>query len=378
MRFGDGGDLSRRLAQAEDHFGKSLAQLRGACRPARSPRSSKGAARSAVSDLRSSRRSRRRRWSPRAHAIEQIAGSSEPVMALHRRSVDFAERGSIITDCARRGLPHRMTPARNAHPRDLLLRPRHPGRLRVAPVLPGLPVHEEQGPAAGPPPGRSTQLPRRHGPAADLQRDVRGRPADRRRLPARLSARPARDSGPGRLDRRDDAASPSAPCGGNAAQGIDITLHPPHRPHRLQGRRARGRAEGRAAASTSRSSTPTSSRPPTSCSAPSRSSPTRRSAMVQARWGHINQDYSLLTKIQSILLDGHFVLEHGGRNRAGRFFNFNGTAGIWRRDGDRRRRRLAARHADRGSRPQLPRAAARLEVRLPARPRSRRPKCRSR
>jgi cellulose synthase/poly-beta-1,6-N-acetylglucosamine synthase-like glycosyltransferase len=54
-------------------------------------------------------------------------------------------------------------------------------------------------------------------------------------------------------------------------------------------------------------------------------------AMVQARWGHINQDYSLLTKIQSILLDGHFVLEHGGRHRSGRFFNFNGTAGIWRR-----------------------------------------------
>ncbi len=56
-----------------------------------------------------------------------------------------------------------------------------------------------------------------------------------------------------------------------------------------------------------------------------------RVGMVQARWGHINQDYSLLTKIQSILLDGHFVLEHGGRNRSGRFFNFNGTAGVWRR-----------------------------------------------
>src|SRR5687767_2205913 len=56
-----------------------------------------------------------------------------------------------------------------------------------------------------------------------------------------------------------------------------------------------------------------------------------RIAMVQARWGHINQDYSLLTKIQAILLDGHFVLEHGARNRAGLFFNFNGTAGIWRR-----------------------------------------------
>src|SRR3954467_11652771 len=53
--------------------------------------------------------------------------------------------------------------------------------------------------------------------------------------------------------------------------------------------------------------------------------------MVQARWGHINQDYSLLTKIQSILLDGHFVLEHGARYRAHRFFNFNGTAGVWRR-----------------------------------------------
>ena len=53
--------------------------------------------------------------------------------------------------------------------------------------------------------------------------------------------------------------------------------------------------------------------------------------LVQARWGHINQDYSLLTRIQAILLDGHFVLEHGGRNRSGLFFNFNGTAGIWRR-----------------------------------------------
>ena len=57
-----------------------------------------------------------------------------------------------------------------------------------------------------------------------------------------------------------------------------------------------------------------------------------RVGMVQARWGHINADYSLLTKIQSILLDAHFVLEHGGRNRAGCFFNFNGTAGVWRRE----------------------------------------------
>ena len=55
-------------------------------------------------------------------------------------------------------------------------------------------------------------------------------------------------------------------------------------------------------------------------------------AMVQARWGHVNEGYSLLTRIQGILLDAHFVLEHGSRNRSGCFFNFNGTAGIWRRE----------------------------------------------
>ncbi len=57
----------------------------------------------------------------------------------------------------------------------------------------------------------------------------------------------------------------------------------------------------------------------------------QRYGMVQARWGHINQDYSLMTQAQSILLDGHFVIEHTARNRSGRFFNFNGTAGIWSR-----------------------------------------------
>ena len=53
--------------------------------------------------------------------------------------------------------------------------------------------------------------------------------------------------------------------------------------------------------------------------------------MVQARWGHINQDYSLLTRIEALMLDGHFVIEQEARSRTGRFFNFNGTAGIWRR-----------------------------------------------
>src|ERR1700749_4312339 len=53
--------------------------------------------------------------------------------------------------------------------------------------------------------------------------------------------------------------------------------------------------------------------------------------MVQTRWTHLNRDYSFLTQVEAILLDGHFVLEHGGRSRAGVFFNLNGTAGMWRR-----------------------------------------------
>ena len=55
-----------------------------------------------------------------------------------------------------------------------------------------------------------------------------------------------------------------------------------------------------------------------------------RIGMVQVRWDHINRDFSLLTRAQSVLLDGHFIIESTGRNRSGRFFNFNGTAGIWR------------------------------------------------
>ena len=53
--------------------------------------------------------------------------------------------------------------------------------------------------------------------------------------------------------------------------------------------------------------------------------------MVQTRWTHLNRDYSFLTNVEAILLDGHFILEHGGRSRSHVFFNFNGTAGMWRR-----------------------------------------------
>jgi cellulose synthase/poly-beta-1,6-N-acetylglucosamine synthase-like glycosyltransferase len=56
-----------------------------------------------------------------------------------------------------------------------------------------------------------------------------------------------------------------------------------------------------------------------------------RVGMVQCRWDHLNRDASLLTQVQAILLDGHFLIEHTARNRTGRYMSFNGTAGIWRR-----------------------------------------------
>ena len=52
--------------------------------------------------------------------------------------------------------------------------------------------------------------------------------------------------------------------------------------------------------------------------------------MVQTRWTHLNRNYSMLTQIEAILLDAHFVMEQGARSRSGEFFNFNGTAGMWR------------------------------------------------
>lgn len=54
--------------------------------------------------------------------------------------------------------------------------------------------------------------------------------------------------------------------------------------------------------------------------------------MVQTRWTYLNSNYSLITRIQAIMLDGHFIMEHAARNWSGRFFNFNGTAGIWRKE----------------------------------------------
>jgi cellulose synthase/poly-beta-1,6-N-acetylglucosamine synthase-like glycosyltransferase len=52
---------------------------------------------------------------------------------------------------------------------------------------------------------------------------------------------------------------------------------------------------------------------------------------IQTRWGHLNRDYSLFTRVQALGVDGHFVVEQTARSRAGLFINFNGTAGVWRR-----------------------------------------------
>ncbi len=57
-----------------------------------------------------------------------------------------------------------------------------------------------------------------------------------------------------------------------------------------------------------------------------------RTGMVQTRWEHLNFDYSLLTRTQAMALDGHFVIEQAVRNKVGFFINFNGTAGVWRKE----------------------------------------------
>jgi cellulose synthase/poly-beta-1,6-N-acetylglucosamine synthase-like glycosyltransferase len=58
---------------------------------------------------------------------------------------------------------------------------------------------------------------------------------------------------------------------------------------------------------------------------------TSQVGMVQSRWTHLNQNYSLLTQLQAFALDAHFLIEQSGRNQQGAFINFNGTGGIWRK-----------------------------------------------
>lgn len=58
----------------------------------------------------------------------------------------------------------------------------------------------------------------------------------------------------------------------------------------------------------------------------------RKIGAIQTRWGHVNKKYSLLTRLQAFALDAHFTIEQSGRNSQGFFINFNGTAGVWRKD----------------------------------------------
>lgn len=57
----------------------------------------------------------------------------------------------------------------------------------------------------------------------------------------------------------------------------------------------------------------------------------KKIGMVQTRWGHLNQNYSMLTQMQAFGLNAHFTVEQRGRQAAGSFINFNGTAGVWRK-----------------------------------------------
>ena len=151
-------------------------------------------------------------------------------------------------------------------------------------------------------------------------------------------------------------------CG---SRGFNVEADPPGRPDRVQSGRARRRPGGcrrrlrlhpgrgfRSAAGPAQATIHFFTDP--------------KVGMIQTRWGHLNRGYSLLTRVQAMFLDGHLLLEQTARSRSGRFFNFNGTAGLWRTVLHRGSRRLAARHADRRSRSQLPGAARGLEVHLPA------------
>ena len=144
-------------------------------------------------------------------------------------------------------------------------------------------------------------------------------------------------------------------------QGRRHHARPAGQPRGLQGRaRCAHGLDARTAASSSPSSTPTSCPTPDFLRAAVPALVADPGlAFVQARWGHVNRDFSLLTRLQA--RRHRRALRHRAGRRAGRAgycFNFNGTAGVWRRSGAGRRRRLAARHADGGPRPLLPRLPA--------------------
>ncbi len=188
------------------------------------------------------RRNRRGRTSLAYHEAGSLACAS-PAIGLTtqpfvRYDAQFVCLGTKIVETA-----SVYDPLGTRDPCGVLLRPEHPGVLWLAPVRDGVLVQALRRPRA-----RAAAATRpvagRDDPAPHLQRDVRRGPPDRRGLPDGLSQGVDGDPGPGRLHRRDRRRRrPRGPS--LAAPGIQHQLSAPHRPHRLQGRRARGGHAGR-------------------------------------------------------------------------------------------------------------------------------------
>ena len=227
---------------------------------------------------------------------------------------------------------------------------------------------------------RSRDAAARHDPAAALQRGHRRRAPPRADGADGVPAREARDPGARRLDgreppdgAREGRAAPRRSAGARRGHARRLgrrarhRLHPSHRPHRLQGRRARRGPRRSRRASSSRSSTPTSSRSRHFLRdlVPHFVATNAKVGMVQARWGHMNRDLSLLTRVQALMLDGHHLVENRARCGGGLALQLLRHRRHVAQGRHRAERRLAARHAHRGSRSLLPRADGGLELRLP-------------
>ena len=243
-------------------------------------------------------------------------------------------------------------------------------RVRPPQVLPGPSLQEgEKTPRVLF--GRTLRTSRRHGAASDLQRDVRRPQADRGGLRTGLPEGPSRDTGSGRTST-DETREIAAKCvSERRAEGFDIRhATRADREGYKAGALAAGlaSARGELLAIFDADFVP----PPDFLKRTVHRFSDPEVGIVQTRWGHINRDYSLLTRAQAVLLDGHFVVEQTARSANGLFLNFNGTAGVIRKKVRGGIGRVAARHAYRGSRPFIQGADERMEGGLPARGRIRR------
>ena len=202
----------------------------------------------------------------------------------------------------------------------------------LPPLHHGVPLLQAPGPARAARCRCPARLPRVTVQLPALQRDVRRGPAARLRVPRSATRKELLEIQV--LDDSTDETSAIAAGRGRALPraGLRHPLHPPRRPHGFKAGALDAGLQAAKGEFVLIFDADFVAPPDILEKTPRATSTTPRSGMVQARWGHINRDYSLLTQVQSMLLDGHFILEHGGRNRSGRFFNFNGTAGIWRRD----------------------------------------------